>query len=94
MHPSTLCRSPAATGVAPAVVASAKPGQGVGSNLDATGRRIIKKGCTVSYGGLRYVVARIRLGQIWAYPVRWRFGADFNVETVQLSARSVVVVQP
>jgi len=75
------------------VVASASPGQGVCSNLDATGRRIIKKGCTVSHGGLRYIVARIRLGQIQAYPVRFRLGVDFNVETVQLVARSVVVVQ-
>lgn len=89
---ATLCRLPAATLAAPAVVAPVSTGQGVGSNLDATGRRIVKKGCTVSHGGLRYYVARVRLGHITCYPVRFRRGVDYDVESVLLVARSVLVV--
>jgi len=33
------------------------------SNLDSTRTRIVKRGCVVSYSGLRYEVQRVRLGR-------------------------------
>lgn len=50
--------SPVARQVAP------RPGVST-SNLDLSGRRVVKRGCVVSYHGLRCKVDRVRLGFFW-----------------------------
>jgi hypothetical protein len=35
------------------------------SSLDLTGRRIVKKGSLVSWGGLRFTVVRVELGRCY-----------------------------
>ena len=39
------------------------------SNLDQTRTRVVKKGCTVSYYGLRMAVVKVRAGYCWATPL-------------------------
>lgn len=39
------------------------------SNLDSTGRAVVKKGVTVSYHGLRMSVVKVRAGYCWATPL-------------------------
>lgn len=51
--------SPVARQVAP------RPGVSTPSNLDLSGRRIVKRGSVVSYHGLRCKVDRVRLGFFW-----------------------------
>lgn len=39
------------------------------SNLDQTRVRVVKKGCTVSYHGLRMAVIKVRSGYLWGKPL-------------------------
>lgn len=39
------------------------------SNLDLTGRAVVKKGTTVSYYGLRMAVVKVSRGYCWATPL-------------------------
>ncbi len=74
------CDDPAAPGAS--VGHPSKPiGQ---SNLDLTGRRIVKRGDTVSWHGLRFTVSKVRMGT--CYPVQPSAAGSF------LPCRSVQVV--
>ena len=59
------------------------------SNLDLTGRRIVKRGDLVSWHGLRFKVSRVRMGSLYPYvpPGEWRGGLP-----AFLPCRSVQVV--
>lgn len=59
--------SPGTKGAAGLVAQSSASGPGVStpSNLDCTGMRIVKRGCVVSYHGLRCKVDRVRAGFFW-----------------------------
>lgn len=58
-------------GVASPVARQVAPGPGVStlSNLDFTRMRIVKRGCVVSYHGLRCKVERVRQGHFWGHTV-------------------------
>lgn len=64
--------SPGNKGATALVAQPSAPGPGVStlsnvSNLDATGLRIVKRGCVVEWpGGATARVARVRLGSFWA----------------------------
>lgn len=63
---NTTCTPPAKNGEPLRVAPSGKPGPGVCatlklSNLDLNGR-LVKKGVTVSFHGLRYQVVKVRTG--------------------------------
>ena len=45
--------------------AAPRPGVSTTSNLDLSRRRLVKRGCVVSYHGLRCKVDRVRLGFFW-----------------------------
>ena len=61
-----------------------------GSNLDASGVRMVRRGCVVVYGGLRVRVQRVRLGQLVG-PVLDAWGHE-SPRHERLVCRSVQVV--
>ncbi len=61
------------------------------SNLDSTGRRIVKKGCLVSHDAFRFHVVRVRLGVAYVRPVN-AFGNVKHFQAVQSVACSDVQV--